>query len=408
MINPKTKQRELAYVAKIDRIEPIEGSDNCESAVVGGWHIMTKKNTFKAGDLAVYFEIDSKVPEIPLYDFLIHKHYKIKTQKYTFGGKGNFISQGLLMSFSDFGWEANKYEEGTPLTEELGVTYAIADDNKRKSNIDKYSKMRQRRADLFKKSKLVRWLYKRTWGKKLLFIFIGRKSDNKASFWPYWVVKTDEERVQNLPNLFPPDNTEWFVTEKIDGTSTTFTYKHNKIKKDEFYVCSRNVCFDRPEKINNRCYYDENVYMEMADKYNMDYILEVLFTTFKEDYCEDIDFVTIQGETYGAGVQKKTYGLSGHDLKVFNLIIGNTKTGYKKRFNPREMTDILTVYGLPCVPILEEHFILPNSIEEMVSYADGMSVVDPGSIREGVVLRTADGVNSFKAVSNKYLIEKGE
>ena len=62
---------------------------------------MVRKNTFKAGDKAVYFEIDSKVPETKEYEFLAKKHYKIKTQKYTFGGKGNFISQGLLMSFKD-------------------------------------------------------------------------------------------------------------------------------------------------------------------------------------------------------------------------------------------------------------------------------------------------------------------
>ena len=49
-----------------------------------------------------------------------------------------------------------------------------------------------------------------------------------------------------------------------------------------------------------------------------------------------------------------------------------------------------------------------NTIDEMVTYADGESVVDKGTIREGVVLRTSDGVRSFKAVSNAYLIEKGE
>lgn len=32
MLNPKTKQRELCYIVKIDKIEPIIGSDNCESA----------------------------------------------------------------------------------------------------------------------------------------------------------------------------------------------------------------------------------------------------------------------------------------------------------------------------------------------------------------------------------------
>ena len=92
-------KRELAYTVKIDDIRPIEGSDNCECAVVGGWNIMVRKNTFKAGDIAVYFEIDSKVPETEEYAFLALKHYKIKTQKYTFGGKGNFISQRIAYVF---------------------------------------------------------------------------------------------------------------------------------------------------------------------------------------------------------------------------------------------------------------------------------------------------------------------
>ena len=83
--------RELCYVVKIDAIEPIIGSDNCEATIVGGWKIMTRKNTFQPGDKAVYFEIDSKVPETETFAFLASKHYKVKTQKYTFGGKGNFI-----------------------------------------------------------------------------------------------------------------------------------------------------------------------------------------------------------------------------------------------------------------------------------------------------------------------------
>lgn len=419
MINPKTKQRELAYIVKIDAIEQIVGSDNCEAAVVGGWRVMTRKETFKPGDLAVYFEIDSKVPETETFAFLEKKHYKIKTQKYTFGGKGLMISQGLLMSFEDF-WDENGYapkwqveiknrlddgvdifEEGCFLTEELGVKYSITEDNKRKNSIDKYKKMAQRHYKLFKNNKLVRWLYARNWGKKLLFLFLGRKKDKKAAFWPEWVVKTDEERVQNLPRLFPPDDTEWFVTEKIDGSSTTFTMKRGRRNKYEFFVCSRNVCFDKPEK-EEKLFYETNIYTEMAIKYNLEFVLhELLYSS------DDIDFVTIQGETFGKDIQKKTYGLEEHQLRVFNLIFG-FKDGTTKRLNPREMTDRLDVYELPCVPILDEHFKLPNTIDEMVAYADGMSVVDPNSIREGVVLRTADGVNSFKAVSNNYLIEKGE
>ena len=150
MLN-KDGTRELAYVVAIDRIEPIQGSDNCEAAIVGGWRVMVRKGTFKAGDLAVYFEIDSKLDtNKPEFAFLEKKHGKIKTQKYTFGGKGLMISQGLLMAAEDFGWKVittpvTKYidtgegadsglKEGAFLTQRLGVTYADAADNKRKAN----------------------------------------------------------------------------------------------------------------------------------------------------------------------------------------------------------------------------------------------------------------------------------
>ena len=399
MLNPKTKQRELAYVVNIDRIEPIIGSDNCEAAVVGGWRVMTRKGTFQAGDKAVYFEIDSKVPETETFAFLAPKHYKVKTQKYTFGGKGLMISQGLLMSFEDFGWDINAYEVGDFLTETLGVKYSVVEDNKRKASVDKYKRMAQRHAKLFKTNKLVQWLYARTWGKKLLFLFLGNKRDKKAAFWPSWVVKTDEERVQNLPQLFPPDDTEWFVTEKVDGTSTTFTMKRLKRNKYEFYVCSRNVCFDKPEK-EEKLFYETNVYTEMAIKYNAEEVLKNILEIHNE-----FEFVTIQGETYGKSVQQRDYHMNDIDFKAFNLIFGY-KDGTTKRLNPREMTEILTnTYNIPCVPIVDEHFKLPNSIDEMVAYADGNSVID-GDYREGVVLRTADGVNSFKAVSNYYLTSK--
>ena len=404
MINPRTKQRELCYVVNIDRIEPIVGSDNCEAAVVGGWRVMTRKGTFQAGDKAVYFEIDSKVPETETFAFLAPKHYKVKTQKYTFGGKGLMISQGLLMSFEDFGWDINAYEVGDFLTETLGVKYSVIEDNKRKASIDKYKRMAQRHAKLFKTNKLVKWLYARTWGKKLLFLFLGNKRDKKAAFWPSWVVKTDEERIQNLPQLFPPDDTEWFVTEKIDGTSTTFTMKKGKRGKYEFYVCSRNVCFDKPEK-EEKLFYETNVYTEMAIKYDMEKVLHSLLYETK-GLSENLDFVTIQGETYGKSVQKRDYHMDNIDFMAFNLIYGDKEFG-TKRLNPREMADTLSKYNIPCVPILDEHFKLLNTIDEMIEYADGNSVIDD-DYREGIVLRTYDATDSFKAVSNTYLINKEE
>lgn len=46
MLN-KSGNRELVYVTKVARIEPIEGADKVELAVIGaGWQVMVKKSNF--------------------------------------------------------------------------------------------------------------------------------------------------------------------------------------------------------------------------------------------------------------------------------------------------------------------------------------------------------------------------
>ena len=393
--------RELAYVVKIDNILPIEGADRVELACVGGWRIMVKKNQFKVGDYAIYFEIDSKVPEEEPFMFLAPKHFKVKTQKYF---KGTVLSQGLLMSFDDFKDEkgntpswvislearvaAKKEIEHEGLTEVIGVTYAVEEDNKRKAKSDdKYKKMAQRRPNIFKKP-WARWMMKREWGRKVMFFFFGKKKDKKNG-WPNWVSKTDEERVQNIPWILE-DKSEWIATEKVDGTSTTATYKKTGRRKHEYYICSRNVVFNKPDK---NCYYDTNVYTEMSEKYHFEEVLADIVEKY------NLEWATLQGETYGAGIQKREYGLKGHDFCGFNLIFSD-----RGRLNSIEAKKIMEKYNIPWVPIVDEHFILPDTVEELLKIATGKSTID-GGMREGLVFRSADGTKSFKAVSNEFLMK---
>ena len=414
MLN-KNGERELAYVVKIDAIEPIVGSDNCEAAIVGGWRVMVRKGTFEPNDLAIYFEIDSKVDTTrPEFAFLEKKGGKVKTQRYTFGGKGLMISQGLLMAPTDFGWEQVENEDGHGpfiidnktghcmmvddesrfLTKELGVTYSVEEDNSRKAaSVDKYKKMAGRHPNLFKKP-WARWMMKREWGRKVMFFFFGKKKDKKTG-WPAWVTKTDEERVQNMPWILN-DKSPWVATEKIDGSSTTFTMKRGKKRlfgqdKNEFYVCSRNVVFDKPDK---KCFYSTNIYIEMAEKYKVESVL----ATYLELH-PDVEWVTIQGETYGEGVQKRDYSLKGHDFMAFNLI-----DSVRGRWNSVEAKNVCSTYGIPWVPILDENFILPDTVDELLTIATGESICDYG-MREGLVFRSQDGVKSFKAVSNEFLLK---
>lgn len=393
--------RELAYVVKIDNILPIEGADKVELACVGGWRIMVKKNQFKVGDYAIYFEIDSKVPEEEPFMFLAPKHFKVKTQKYF---KGTVLSQGLLMSFDDFKDEkgntpswvmslearvaAKKEIEHEGLTEVIGVTYAVEEDNKRKAKSDdKYKKMAQRRPNIFKKP-WARWMMKREWGRKVMFFFFGKKKDKKSG-WPNWVSKTDEERVQNMPWILE-DKSEWIATEKVDGTSTTATYKKTGRRKHEYYICSRNVVFDKPDK---NCFYETNVYTEMSEKYHFEEVL----ANIVEKY--NLEWATLQGETYGARIQKREYGLKGHDFCGFNLIFSD-----RGRLNSVEAKKIMEEYNIPWVPIINEHFILPDTVEELLKIATDKSAID-GGMREGLVFRSVDGTKSFKAVSNEFLMK---
>lgn len=404
MINPKTNLRELAYVVYIDDIEPILGSDNCEAAVVNGWKILVKKNTFKKGDIGLFFEIDSKTPETEQFAFLAKKHYKVKTQKYTFGGKNpGFYSQGLLMAAQDFGWTVDRIDElfitddemvrhipGTEsafLTQKLGITYADPDDNKRKSSSsgDKYKKMAGRHPKLFS-NPIIKWIYKKTWGKKLLFVFFGKAKDKRG--WPEWVKKTDEERIQNCPWMLE-DKSEWIATEKLDGTSTTMSII-KKGRKYDYYVCSRNVVFDTPDK---DCYYDTNLYVEMSEKYKVKEILRDLLDK------NNLEWVTLQGETFGAGVQKRDYSMTEHDFRAFNLIYSD-----RGRLNSVEAAKIVEPYDIKWVPIIDEHFIMPDTVDELLKIAEGESVID-GGMREGLVFRSQDGQKSFKAVSNEFLIK---
>lgn len=403
----KNGTRQLAYVVVVDAATPIEGYDRVELAHVGGWTVVVGKGEFHADDPAIYFEIDSKLPEVEPFinmEFLAKKHYKIKTQKMC-----RCLSQGLLMSAANFGWqiaegddcaivdnEGNYHrvdEESRFLTKQLGITYAVAEDNKRKASnnpnakinsaLAKHPKIAKKYGRFIKNHKFAKWLF---------LLMCGDHHDKKSD-WPVWVKKTDEERIQNMPWILN-DKEPWVATEKIDGSSTTFTMKRGKWPhKDEFYVCSRNVVFDKPDKT---CFYDTNVYIEMAEKYDIyNKMKDLLYNHFT-----DCEWITIQGETYGPGIQKRDYHAPEHAFMAFNFI--TSKDG---RWGTEKMVDLLQKHiGIPCVPILNTNFILPDTVEELLAYATAESVCDH-DLREGIVFRSKDGSKSFKAVSNEYLLK---
>ena len=387
IINDK---RALAYTARCGKIEKIEGADNIELMSVLGWKVIVKIGEFHEGDLCVYFEIDSKLPAKEWSEFMASKKYKVKTMKL---GKFKVISQGLALPISVFDVEIPN-EEGVDVTELLGVTYSVEEDNARKSNKvnkdKKYQSMAARNAKLFKK-KPFRWLMRREWGRKLLFAIFGKKRDNPRG-WPThfpYIHKTDEERCENIPWVLGYER-PLIVTEKLDGTSCTYILEKKK-KGYEFYVLSRNV---RQADENQECYHDHNIYWDLAFKYDIE-------NKLKKYLNENpwLTYVCIQGEGVGS-VQGNPLKLKEDDLYVFNFI--DSENG---RYCSTTGKVIIESMGMQWVPILDTDYMMPTDMEEFKQFATAKSVVNPNVMREGIVLRDHTNDFSFKNVSREYLLK---
>lgn len=386
-------KRALAYTAKITEINNIEGADNIQQGKVNGWPIIIKKGEFNEGDIGVFFEIDSRVPENnPVFEFLAPKKFKIKTMKLN---KFGVFSQGLLMPIAFFPELGANPEIHTDVTDTLGIKYAVDEDNERKAakvNKDKkYQSMAARRAKLFKKP-FFRWLMRREWGRKLLFVFFGKKKDNPRG-WPThfpYIHKTDEERVENLPWVLGYER-PLIVTEKLDGTSSTYILERKGKNKYEFYVLSRNV---RQADENQACYHDHNIYWDMAFKYN----IEAKLREYMEKYPL-LTYVCVQGESVGS-VQGNPLKLKEDDFYVFNFI-----DSLNGRWASTAAREIVEEMGMQFVPILDNEFMMPTDMEEFKQMATAPSVVNPNVMREGIVLRDPTNDFSFKNVSREYILK---
>jgi RNA ligase (TIGR02306 family) len=339
--------RKLATIRKIDTLTPIEGADAIECATVGGWKVVAQKGLYKEGDLAVYFEIDSWIPTT-IAPFLS----KGKEPREFEGVKGERlktiklrgqISQGLLMPLKEIG-------------EVLGLQI--------------YGELYGDFEDGYDMTDL---LGIKKWEKPINAQLAGVCKGN----FPTLIPKTDQERVQNLKKEIEVCHHIMFeVTEKLEGSSMT-VYQI----KGEFGVCSRNMDLKETEG---------NSFWATARKDNIqEKMMEV------DPYW---DFA-IQGELVGPGIQGNIYGLKEPEFRVFDVY--NIQAG--EYLTPTAREDLIKRMDLKHVPVLDDAFILNDTVDSLLKLAEGKSRL-ADTEREGIVFKAVDGGITFKAISNKYLL----
>lgn len=196
--------------------------------------------------------------------------------------------------------------------------------------------------------------------------------------FPSFIPKTDQERIQNLRSeleTWRGNASQWEVTEKLDGSSMTAYFFEG-----QFGVCSRNL--DLMEA-------DGNAFWRMAHSANLRPLLESLGRD-----------IALQGELIGPGIQGNRYALDQHQYRIFDIY--DIREG--RYLWPDERESLLALLKLESVPVIETVALHDSNIPELLKSAEGKSIINPKAEREGLVFKCMTSDDSFKVISNKFLL----
>jgi RNA ligase (TIGR02306 family) len=338
-------ERKLSSVRKITNLTPIEGADKIELATIDAWKVVVAKDVnHKVDDMVIYCEIDSFLPVKEEFEFLRKSSYK----KMSDGTEGFRLKTIKLR-----GQVSQGLILPMSVVEYTNVQFKVGMDVTNLLGVTKYEPPIP--AELAGKVK---------------------------GMFPSFLHKTDEERVQNLASEYESykeknkEDVKFYVTEKLDGSSATFY-----IKDGVFGVCSRNLELLETEG---------NSFWRVARELK----LEELLVSLGKNIC-------LQGELIGEGVQGNPYKVKGQTVRFFNGF--NIDTQENIPF--LEFVELTQKMNLTTVPILDYDFTLPETVENMLEYADKKSELNSNLDREGIVVRSYDRTISFKVISNKFLLK---
>ena len=341
--------RKLATIRKIDALRPIPDADAIECAVVGGWTAVVKRGEFKAGDFAVYCEIDSWIPhelapflskgkEPRVFDGIAGE--RLRTMKL----RGQ-LSQGLLLPLSTLTMVELELFEGLDVSYPLGIV--------------KYEAP-----------------------------IPAQLAGEVKGMFPGWIQKTDQERVQNLTEEFDhwlKEQHAWEVTEKLDGSSMTVY-----LRDGEFGVCSRNLEL-KPSETNSL--------WKVAIRND----LELKLRRANRN-------LALQGELIGEGIQGNPYKQKAQEFFLFDIYDIDTSK-YLTPAERNAFVEEHNIKHVPVIAFGAELWdtLGINSIDGILKFAEGKSVMGMiGCEREGLVFKSKAMQCSFKAISNKFLLKGGD
>ena len=365
-----SKSNHRVNVIRVPELEKHPNADSLSIVRIGGYQVVVKTENYKTGDLAVYIQPDSVVPQITQFEFLwADKEFPdgVVPEKYRRITVRRFRkewSEGLLLPFSDFFVSPSPYGDGDDVAEAIGITHYEPPEP-----IENINGQRKQQYNWPPKS-LKGWFY------YLLHLIgidlngpVGGKNDRGPKDPP---PVYDVEALKNFKNAFEPGEPV-IVTEKIHGSNARYLFKDGKL-----HVGSRKLW----KSAKSDCIWRRALKQH----------------PWIEEWCRAHEGQTLFGEvvpTQGGF----NYGCKEGEAQFFAFDI-YTENGQWEFPHSAVSTSV--------VPIL---YYGPYDEEKIKSLVDGQSAI-PGAthIREGVVVRpqverhvTGLGRLHLKLVSNKFL-----
>jgi len=363
-------QNSVCFIARINEIKPIEGADNIEQGVIGGWNCIIKKDSYKVDDLVVVATTDAVIPQ-KLSDPMNVTNYLRKGQRVRTVKLRGVYSECLIIPIKfakeATGYANTKFDEGEDMMDVL--------------KIFKYEPPAVQ--------------IQLSSGRKLKYY----QNQNFGIYYKF-------PNLKNVSGMFNEEDVVE-VSRKIHGTNARYgIVKKNKLSiwdkvkrlfgdkwiEYEYVYGSHNV----EKGSDSQGFYDSDVWRTIADKYNIRGRLWDFLKLSKDIYGIDSGIV-IYGEIYGPGIQKNyDYGLTEIDYAGFDITINGEYVPLNRAFM------IHTVLGLKYVPVLATD-VWSQELQDRYVFDKIEGTKVP---HEGVVIKSMDGDRRkvAKVINPNYLI----
>ena len=335
--------RKLAFIAKVEKVDAIKGSETLEVAKILGWTVVVKKDAYKANDLVVYFTLGA-VPDgsNPAFDHLkVKGHMKQLKSKKVKGG----LSQGAIMpldTLKTYGVDPASVQVGQDVSGPMKVRKGVSEEE----------------ADVY------------------------AKDLPEQEPFPTFIPRTEEERLQNVPDVLKElAGVNVIVTRKEDGCSATFALNAGRV-----YICSRNNVWNKRTKTSSQVY-------TIAEKYKLPDALKKIGRN-----------IGVQGEIVGPGIMDNRLGLKDKEFRVFNVYDIDAKAflGQSEMLDVCQKLGLGTVPVIYTGPLPKEWV----TVDDVLKYTETLKYTEDCPA-EGIVVKTNRPASekriSFKAVSNLYI-----